>query len=207
MPDAERRAERLGVLGGTFDPPHCGHVVVARSCVEQLGLDRLLLVVANHPWMKVPTRTVSPAADRLAMVEAATAGLDRVTASRIEIDRGGPSYTVETVEALALQARQRGVPAPEVFMIVGADLVPQLASWHRPDDLRRAVTLVVVPRPRTPRPAVPPGWRAVEVACPEVDVSSSAVRARVAQGRPLDGLVPAAVVRIIGQRSLYAVDG
>ncbi|MGH9092540.1 MAG: nicotinate-nucleotide adenylyltransferase [Acidimicrobiales bacterium] len=187
---------RLGLLGGTFDPPHEGHLDAARRCRDALGLDRVLLVVANNPWQKAPS---TPAADRYAMVEAAVEGVDGVEASRLELDRGGPSYTVETVEALAA-----GRPAPELALVVGADLVPDLGTWHRVDDLRRLVTLAVVSRPGSPRPAAP-GWRVVHVDGGGVDVSSSDVRERLARGLPVGGLVPPAVVRCIRRRGLYAV--
>ncbi|HEX7167817.1 MAG TPA: adenylyltransferase/cytidyltransferase family protein, partial [Acidimicrobiales bacterium] len=94
------RRPRIGVLGGTFDPVHIAHLVSAVNVRAALGLDRVLLVVANEPWQKVGTRPISPAADRLAMVEAAVAGVDGVEASAIEIARGGPSYTADTIAAL-----------------------------------------------------------------------------------------------------------
>src|SRR6185437_1684705 len=98
------RAERIGLLGGTFDPPHAGHLAAALACRDALALDRLLLVVANHPWQKAPQRRISPAEDRLAMVQAAVDGVPGLEVSRMEIDRGGPSYTIETVDALRQDA-------------------------------------------------------------------------------------------------------
>jgi nicotinate-nucleotide adenylyltransferase len=192
-------------LGGTFDPPHAGHLDAAVRCRDALGLDRVLLVVANHPWQKAPRRRITPAEDRWAMVEAAAEGLAGVEASRIEIDRGGPSYTVETAEALGSEARAAGRPVPDLFLVVGADLVATLPTWHRVDDLRRLVTLVVVSRPRRVDPAPPPGWRVERVTGGGVDVSSSEVRALLAEGRAVDGLVPDPVIRCIGRRNLYAV--
>lgn len=206
MVHASRRPERIGLLGGTFDPPHSGHLVAALACREALSLDRLLLVVANHPWQKTARRAITPAEDRFAMVDAAARGLEGVEASRIEIDRGGPSYTVETVEALRLAARQAGRPVPALFVVVGADLVGSLPTWERADELRRLVTLVVVSRPRSPAPPVPDGWRVAWVEGGGVDASSSEVRALLAEGRPVAGLVPEAVVRCILRRDLYAVD-
>jgi nicotinate-nucleotide adenylyltransferase len=197
-------SERIGVFGGTFDPPHCGHVAVARECVRALDLDRLLVVVANDPWMKEGSGR-SPAEDRFAMVTRAMAGLERVTASRLEIDRGGPSYTIDTVEELYAPARGHGAPAPHVFVVVGADLVPQLESWHRAGDMRRLVTLVVVGRPGSPVPDLPPGWVATRLDIEEMAVSSSEVRALLVADSPVGGLVPDAVIRYIGERSLYAV--
>jgi nicotinate-nucleotide adenylyltransferase len=175
--------------------------------MTELGLDRLLLVVANEPWMKVPSRRITPAEDRFAMVNAAVSGLEGVEASRIEIERGGPSYTIDTVEQLLSEARQRGEPAPAVFVVVGADLLGQLPTWHRVNDLRRVVTLAVVTRPGTPVPKLPAGWESVLVEGGGTDVSSSEVRELLEQGRPVDGLVPDAVIRCIRSRNLYAVGG
>lgn len=199
---------RIGILGGTFDPPHCGHLAAARAVAGALGLDRLLLVVANEPWQKVPTRTVTPAEDRFAMVEAMVSearDVPGIEASRLEIDRGGPSYTADTVDALLGAAAAAGEPPPEVFLVVGADLLSSLATWKRVGDLRRTVTLAVVSRPRAGRPRVPRGWRAVHVDAETPDVSSSQVRDRLDHGSPVDRLVPAAVVRLIAGRALYAV--
>lgn len=199
----QRRPERIGVLGGTFDPPHEGHLDAARRCRDTLGLDRVLLVVANDPWQKSPQ---TPAEDRFAMVEVAVAGLERVEASRIEIDRGGPSYTVETAEALMAEARRAGRPAPEIYLVVGEDLVGDLDSWKRVDDLRALVILAVVSRPGDRRPPHDPdGWRVVRVEGGGVDVSSSGVRDELDRGADVAGEVPSAVIRCIHRRGLYAV--
>ncbi len=205
MAEPEPRAERLGVLGGTFDPPHVGHLGAARGCLSELGLDRVLFVVANDPWQKSPTRAVTPAADRLAMVEAAVAGVPGLAVSTIELDRGGPSYTVETVEALAAAAGGRGEPAPEQYLIVGADVVATLSTWHRAGELAGLVTLAVVSRPGVKTPTAVPGWRVVVVSGTEVDLSSSAVRDRAEAGVSLTGLVPPGVEQYIAARDLYAV--
>jgi nicotinate-nucleotide adenylyltransferase len=178
-------------------------VAAGRAAVETLGLDRLLLVVANDPWQKSGRRAVSPAEDRFALTEALAAEIPRSEASRLEIDRGGPSYSVETAEAI----RRAGTfgPDPELFLVVGADLVPELESWERPGDLKRLVTLAVVPRPPSPAPRAAPGWRVVRVDGPAVEVSSSEVRDRLAEGRSVEGLVPDGVVRCIRRRGMYAV--
>ena len=167
-----------------------------------LGLDRLLLVVANDPWQKSGQRAVSPAEDRYALAEALAGGIPGAEASRLEIDRGGPSYSVDTAEELV--ARAGGRP-PELFLVVGADLVPELGTWHRAEDLADLVTLAIVSRPSAEVPPVPPGWRAVRVDGPQVAVSSSEVRERLAAGQPVDELVPAAVIRCIRRRGMYAV--
>ncbi len=193
-------AERLGVLGGTFDPPHVGHLAAAVAARDELALDRLLLVVANRPWQKEGHRDIAPPADRLAMVAAAAEGLERIEVSRLEIDRGGPSYTVDTVEEL----RRSSEPA-EIAVVVGADLVPSLPTWERVDELRALATLAIVTRPGSRAPDAPKGWRSVALGGVEVDVSSSEVRSRLSAGLPIDDLVPAPVVHYIARHGLYAV--
>jgi nicotinate-nucleotide adenylyltransferase len=168
---------RLGVFGGTFDPVHIGHLAAAVDVRHALHLDRVLLVVANQPWQKVGTRAISDAEDRYAMAAAAVAEYDGIEASRLEIDRGGPSYTVETLEALAADGH-------ELFLVVGSDVVDDLDTWERAGDVRRLATVVPVPR--------------------TLAVSSSDLRRRVADGRPLDVLVPAPALRVIRERGLYA---
>jgi nicotinate-nucleotide adenylyltransferase len=173
--------------------------------MEELALDQLLLMVANDPWQKSPTRPVTPAEDRFALTQALAAGIPGAEASRLELDRGGPSYSVETLEELRDMASRSGGPIPEFFLVVGADLVPGLDTWERPADLAELATLVVVSRPTTVRPPVPAGWRLTWVHGPRVEVSSSMVRDVLAQGGQVDGLVPPAVIRCIARRDLYAV--
>ena len=201
-----RAAQRVALLGGTFDPPHAGHLAAVTACRQALRPDRFLLVVANDPWQKSPQRPVTPAEDRFAMVVAAAAELEGVEASRMEIDRGGPSYTIETVEQLRAEAEAAGQPTPEILMVVGADLLPTLPTWERARELRRLVTVAVVSRPGSPPSPPPPAWRVVRIDGPQVDVSSSAIRASLAAGLAVDGLVPDAVIRCIRCRGLYAVD-
>jgi nicotinate-nucleotide adenylyltransferase len=190
---------RIGVLGGTFDPIHVGHLVAAVNVRHALRLDRVLLVVANEPWQKVGTRTITAAADRLAMVDAAVEGVDGVEASAMEIERGGTSYTADTLAEL--HARH---PGCELFLVVGTDVADVLATWVRVDEVREAATLVVVNRPGAPRPEPGPGWCVEEVEIPALDISSTDLRARARDGRPLDWLVPPGVVRCIRERRLYA---
>jgi nicotinate-nucleotide adenylyltransferase len=131
-PEPAGTAERIGLFGGTFDPPHLGHVAALRAVSSALSLDRLLLVVANDPWQKSSSRAVTPAEDRFAMAQALAEGIPGVEASRMEIDRGGPSFTVTTVEALRAEALAVGRPMPQIYLIVGADghLGGRLASAH-----------------------------------------------------------------------------
>ena len=171
--------------------------------MRSLALDRLILVVANQPWQKVPLRPVTPAEDRLAMVEAMLPLVPGAEVSRVEIDRGGPSYTADTVDALLADAALRGA-ALDLYLIVGADLVAGLDTWKRVDHLRAAVTLAVVARPHSDAPP-PSGWKVVYVEDHPVDVSSSEVRDRLERGLPVGGLLPDEVVRCIRSRGLYAV--
>ena len=186
--------ERVGVLGGTFDPVHIGHLVAALAARHALALDRVLLVVAADPWQKRGT-VVAPASDRLAMVQAAIEGIDGLEASALEIERGGATYTIDTLCELAAADR-------ELFLIVGADVAAGLDGWHRAAEVRKAATLVVVDRDGNPGAGARPD-DAVTVRIPRLDVSSSDLRARVAAGEPIDVLVPAGVVRVIRERRLY----
>src|SRR5580704_8367478 len=129
---------RIGIFGGTFDPVHVGHLVAATWAREALGLDRVLMVVANVPWQKAGRRVVSAAEHRFRMVQAAVAGVAGLEVSRLEIDRGGPSYTVDTVGELLATT-----PSARPYVIVGADVATELETWQRVAELRAAVTLVV----------------------------------------------------------------
>ena len=194
-------AERLGILGGTFDPPHVGHVVAALNVGHDLQLDRVLMIPACVPWQKVGTRAISGAADRLAMVRSAVEGIAGLEVSTIELDRGGESYTADTLQAL----HDAGPPAA-LYLIVGSDIAPTLDTWARPDTIRELATVVVYERPGAPAGRPPAGWRQRVVAVPQIDVSSTDIRARVEQGRPIDGLVPPAVAVYIRSHGLYKRD-
>ncbi|HZN14456.1 MAG TPA: nicotinate-nucleotide adenylyltransferase [Acidimicrobiales bacterium] len=183
-------SRRVGVFGGTFDPIHIAHLVAALEVRHALGLDEVLLVVANEPWQK-SGRALTPAEDRLAMVEAAVADVDGLQASRIEIDRGGVSYTVDTLHELA---------GDDLFLIVGSDV--DLDTWKQADDVRRLAQVVVVTRPGSPPPA-----DGVVVEIPALNVSASDLRRRLAEGRPVEFMVPKPVLRIIRDRGLYAGGG
>lgn len=191
-------AERLGIFGGTFDPPHVGHLAAAVNARHDLGLDRVLLVVNDVPWQKVGSRVISPAEDRLAMVAAAVAGVDGLEASRIEIDAGGPSYTADTLATLLAEDPDR-----ELFVVLGSDAAAGLRTWERYEEVRDRATVVVVDRPgNDPVPPLP-GWRWEHLEVPLLEVSSTELRARAEEGRPLDFLVPSAVVACIEARGLY----
>jgi nicotinate-nucleotide adenylyltransferase len=193
------RPQRIGIFGGTFDPIHVGHLVAAVNVRHSLSLDRLLLVVANQPWQKEGSRSITPAEDRFAMVEAAVGGVRGLEASRIEIDRGGPSFTADTIEAV--MAMDRGA---DLFTVVGADAADALHTWERVEVIARLSTLVVVNRPGSTLRATLDGWRVVETEIPALEVSSTDLRSRARDGRPLDYLVPESAVRVIRSRDLYA---
>ena len=194
-------AQRLGIFGGTFDPPHVGHLVSAVNVRHELALDRVLLVVNNLPWQKSGSRAISPAEDRFAMVAAAVADVDGLEASRLEIDAGGPSYTADTLATLLHQ-----VPDRELFVILGADAAAGLLTWERCDEVRDAATVVVVERPGTDPTPTPEGWRWAWVQVPSIEVSSTDLRARAVDGRPLDYLVTHEVVDWIAAHGLYQGD-
>lgn len=196
---------RVGVLGGTFDPVHIGHLAVAVDVRAALDLDVVLLMVAAAPWQKVGTRDNAPAADRVAVARAAVDGLPGVEVSTMEIDRGGTTFTADTVADL-----RRDDAHVEIFLVIGADVASDLASWKRLDEIRRDASLVTVGRPGSVVPLAAlreDGWRVEHVEVPGLDVSSSAIRARRAAGRPIDVLVPPLAVREIEKRGLYARTG
>lgn len=188
---------RIGVLGGTFDPPHVGHLVTAVNVRHLLGLDVVLMVVANEPWQKVGHRTITPAPQRLDMVLAAVDGVEGVEASDLEIRRGGPSYSVDTITQLGERH-----PEAELFLIVGADAAAELHTWRRPEELARRCRLVVVDRPGA-ETTLPEGFDGRRVEVPRLEVSSTDLRARAVDGRPLRFLVPDGVISLVHELDLY----
>lgn len=199
-PPVSTQGRRIGVFGGTFDPPHVGHLVTAVNVRHALRLDVVLLVVANVPWQKVGERSVSDAADRMAMVESAVAGVDGLEACDLELRRGGVSYSADTLAALAGEE-----PGVDLFLVVGADAAAGLPTWDRIDELRRLATIVVVDRPGVTAP-LPAGWDLERVEVPRLEVSSTDLRARVGDGRPLDYLLTPGVIDSIRERGLYRPD-
>ncbi len=188
--------ERIGVYGGTFDPPHHGHLAVAVEAAWALELDRVLLVVAGDPWQKSAVTAVSSASDRLALAVAAVEGMGRVEVEDLEVRRGGPSYTIDTVSALAGSGR-------EITVVLGADAAATLPTWHRATDLAAVVEVAVTARPGWDVPVLGPEWRVRHFDVPSFDISSSDIRRRVAEGRPVAHLVSAAVRAEMDRRGLY----
>jgi nicotinate-nucleotide adenylyltransferase len=203
------RSGTIGMLGGTFDPFHVGHLALARAARDQLGLERVLVVPAAVPPHK-PGRPISPPDVRLALVEAGIAGEPRLEASRIEIDRPGPSWTVDTVADLASAQRAAGRD-PDVTVILSAESFAGLPSWHEPQRLVDLARFAVAPRAGHP----PPDLAAMEsrlpgladrvdlLDLPPIDVSASDIRRRAATGESLDGLVPPEVAAVIRDDRLY----
>jgi len=188
---------RIGLFGGTFDPPHVGHLVTAVNVRHALNLDIVILMVANDPWQKSGSRDVTTAEDRFAMVEAAVSVVDGVVAGRDELDRGGPSYTADTLMALAEKH-----PGAELFTIVGDDAAAGLPSWTRVDQVAEYSQLVVVDRPGV-AVELPQQFNWLRVESPRLEVSSTDLRSRFSDGRPLDYLVTEPVLHVIEQRGLY----
>jgi nicotinate-nucleotide adenylyltransferase len=187
---------RLGVFGGTFDPPHLGHLLAASDVAQALELHRVLWIpAAVHPFKRGAVHATGE--QRLEMVRAAIAGDPRFEADPLELERAGPSYTVDTLRAL--QARH---PGAELFFLTGADNLRELHLWHEAGEVVRLARLVVVSRAGE---GVPPesGHPARAVAVTRVDVSSSEVRRRVAAGETIRYLVPEPVRALIEARGLY----
>lgn len=191
------KAQRIGLFGGTFDPPHVGHLVTAVNVMHALDLDQVILMVANVPWQKQGTRQITPASDRLAMVEAAVRGVPGLVAGRIEVDRGGPSFTADTLADLAVEH-----PDAELYTIVGDDAAAGITTWERFRDVLDRSHIVVVDRPGAPV-SLPSdiAWLRVEV--PRLEVSSTDLRSRFVDGRPLDYLITPPVLEVIRDRALY----
>ena len=189
---------RAALFGGSFDPPHVGHVALARIALESLALDELRIVTAGDPWQKA--RTVTAAEHRDAMVRLAMAGLDRVVFDRREIERQGPSYTLDTVTAL-----QQEHPGTIWLLLIGADQYARLHTWKGFDALLQQVELAVAGRPGSPLQADPRvAVRPVHaVPLPPVDVSSTEIRRRVAAGESIAGMVPKQVAGYIAAHHLY----
>lgn len=189
---------RIGVFGGTFDPPHVGHLVTAVNVRHECRLDQVLLVVANHPWQKQGTRVISAAEDRLAMVKAAVLDVPGIEASDLEIRRGGVSYSADTLRWLRDED-----PSRELFLVVGSDAAAGLPTWERVEEVRELSTIVVVQRPGSEGITPPEGFEWIQVEVPRLDVSSTDLRARVNDGRPLDYLLTPGVIGCIEERHLY----
>ena len=192
---------RIGLFGGTFDPVHDAHVALAHAALEQLRLDRLLWIPAGEPWQKAPARPLTASEHRAAMVELAIAGEPRFALERCELQRPGPSYTLDTVREL--QARE---PGNEWFLVLGQDQYARLATWHGWRELLGRVTLAVAARdgvaPAPSAEVAAVAHRMLPLTLPPMAHSSSALREPA--GASLAAMVPPAVARYIGRHHLYA---
>jgi len=198
--------ERIGLFGGSFDPVHLGHLLVAQAAREELGLTRLFFVPAAQSPFK-PECKPAPAAERLRLLRLALAGLAWCELDDQEIRRGGVSYSVETVRDYACR-----FPEAQLFYLIGADHAGQLPKWRQTEELARLAEFVVIPRPglgaEAPGPdgvagPLPPPFRGRRLAGFPLGVSSSQIRGRVKAGLPIQMLVPGAVAEAIGNNRLY----
>lgn len=187
-----RRAVKIGIFGGTFDPVHVGHLAIAEAALESAKLDRVIFVPARQSPLKDREPTAS-AADRLAMLEAATKNEPRFSVSRVELEREGPSYTVDTLNALKAEG--------DLYLILGSDALAELHRWRSPERIRALASLLVARRPGAPEPAAGSGARAFDAPC--LDISSRELRARASRGLSLRYLVPDDVWRHIERNGLY----
>jgi nicotinate-nucleotide adenylyltransferase len=198
---------RIGILGGAFNPPHIGHLVCAQEALAKLELDRVVFI----PVGVAPHREIEgdPGAEvRLEMVELAVADDERFSASRIELDREGPSYTADTLEQLGTES-----PDDELFLILGGDQAASLATWHEPEKVLERATVAVFERVswrhntigiRIGRIPGAAGVRYLDM--PQIQVSSSAIRRRVSEGAPIRYLVPDKVADYISSHDLYGAE-
>ena len=191
-------ANRVGIMGGTFDPIHHGHLVAASEVSNLYSLDEVIFVPTGEPWQK-SDRRVSPAEHRYLMAVIATASNPRFWVSRVDIDRSGPTYTIDTIRDIALQR-----PDAELYFITGADALAQILSWKDAEEALKLATFVGVTRPgydlsaeHLPRDSV------TLVDVPAMAISSSDCRARVSAGKPVWYLVPDGVVQYINKHQLY----
>lgn len=204
--------QRIGLYGGSFDPVHLGHLLVAQAAIEELGLARLFLIPAAQSPFK-PDHQPAPAAVRAQLLRLALAGTTNCAVDEQEIRRGGPSYTIDTLRDYA-----RRFPQAELFYLIGADNVAKLPQWRAAAELARRAQFVAIPRPAwssgfrrppeppeggTPNPSFPPPFRGRTLAGFPLGVSSSQIRARVKAGQPIEPLVPPAVAEAIRNNRLY----
>lgn len=197
---------RIGILGGTFDPVHVGHIFVAEEARIRLSLEKVLFVVAGDPWLKVD-RGISPSEHRIEMVRLSIAKHEHFAISTVEVERGGPSYTVDTLDELHTAKSE-----DDYYLILGRDSFTELPLWKEPERIVGMCKLVVVPRIGTNLPELKDvaarirglsGENVVTLDSPMIGISSSGIRQRVVRGLPIDYLVPGEVEKYIVAHGLY----
>jgi nicotinate-nucleotide adenylyltransferase len=189
--------QRIGIFGGSFDPVHLGHQLVAQAAREELHLDRIYFVPAAQSPFK-PDRQLAPGPARAALLRLALAGKTWAEVDAQELDRGGVSYSIDTVSNF----RQR-FPGADLFYLIGADHVPQLPKWRSSAELGRLVTFLIIPRPGEAQAATPPGFQMQWLKGYPLGVSASEIRARVKAGLPVDILTGPVVAESIRNNRLY----
>lgn len=189
--------QRIALFGGSFDPVHCGHLLVAQAAREELGLSRLFFIPAAQSPFK-PQSAPAPAATRLQLLRLALAGHSDYEVDEQELRRGGVSFTIDTVRDYA-----RRFPETRISYLIGADHVPTLPTWRDAEELARRVEFVVIPRPGQPPVALPAPFQGRELVGFPLRISSSQLRRRIKEGRTIDGLVPAAVAEAVRNSKLY----
>ena len=193
----------VGLFGGSFDPPHLAHLSLARTALQQLGLDELRWLPAGQPWQKAGRQLAAPL-HRLAMVQALVAGEPRFVVDTTELERAGASYMIDTVEALQSRLPQRR----EWFLVIGQDQYARLASWHRWQDLLKRLTLAVAARAGQAVSAAPEvaavAHRVVRLDMPALEISSTLLRERCLRGEDITPMVGDGVARYIAQHRLYS---
>jgi nicotinate-nucleotide adenylyltransferase len=189
---------KVGLLGGTFDPPHVGHLILGQLALEQLHLDKILFIPAGDPWRKAD-RKVTPALHRLAMARLAIGNNAVFAVDDCEVAREGATYTVDTLRLLREQR-----PGDELYLILGEDALADIPTWKEPAMLPDLATMAVAPRRGTQLPPLPfDATRVVRIDMPGIDVSSTELRERAIRGDSLRYFVPDAVLEYIEQQGLY----
>ena len=198
---------KVGIMGGTFDPIHWGHLIIAEEVREALGLSEVLFIPCGQPWLKLE-RPITPAVHRVEMMRLAVGTTPQFKLSEVEVQRSGPSYSVDTL----VELREQLGGGAELFFIVGCDALADLARWKEPQRLIQLCSLVAVPRLNFNSPDLKalersvPGVseRLINVAAPIIDISSSRIRERVRKGLSIRYLVPEKVEEYIARQKLYA---
>ena len=190
--------QSIAVFGGSFDPVHNGHLMIARSALAELELDRLIVMPAAQSPFK-PDQTLAPAAARMEMLRAAFSGEPEIEISSWELDRGGVSYSIETLRALAAEH-----PEAQLFYLIGADHVATLPQWREADALAAAATFVVVPRPGAPEEAFPQPFSGRYLQGKPMAISASEIRERLRAGRSVANFVPPPVAQLLNSMQIYS---